>query len=124
MTVNASKHYLNRYGVLTGKNIVISTNNDSAYGTAEALVKAGAKVIVLDKRENLNSDLSNNNFEVRNSVVPYNINGAREIKSLDIADTVNSTYKKIDTITCDQVLMSGGWSPAVHLLSHLSLIHI
>ena len=118
MTVNASKHYLNRYGVLTGKNIVISTNNDSAYGTAEALVKAGAKVIVLDKRENLNSDLSNNNFEVRNGVVPYNINGAREIKSLDIADTVNSTYKKIDTITCDQVLMSGGWSPAVHLLSH------
>ena len=59
MTVNASKHYLNRYGVLTGKNIVISTNNDSAYGTAEALVKAGAKVIVLDNRENLNSNLTN-----------------------------------------------------------------
>ncbi len=118
MTVNASKHYLNRYGVLTGKNIVISTNNDSVYGTAEALVKAGAKVIVLDKREKSNSDLSKNNFEVRNCVVPFNINGTKEIKSLDIADSVNSTFKKIDTITCDQVLMSGGWSPAVHLLSH------
>ena len=28
MTVNASKHYLNRYGVLTGEDIVIATNND------------------------------------------------------------------------------------------------
>ena len=31
MTVNAAKHYLNRYGVLTGKDIVIATNNDSVY---------------------------------------------------------------------------------------------
>ena len=118
MTVNASKHYLNRYGVLTGKEIVIATNNDSVYLTAEILANAGAKVTVLDKREKIDLKFNRNNFEVRNGVVPYKINGSREIKSLDIADSVNSKYKKIDTIQCDQVLMSGGWSPAVHLLSH------
>ena len=46
MTVNAAKHYLNRYGVLTGKDIVIATNNDSVYNTADLLSQAGAKVII------------------------------------------------------------------------------
>ena len=44
MTVNASKHYLNRYGVLTGEDIVIATNNDSVYETASELSEAGANV--------------------------------------------------------------------------------
>ena len=118
MTVNASKHYLNRYGVLTGKKIVITTNNDSVYSTAEILAKAGANVTVLDNRKETNIDLNKNNFEVINGFVPYNINGSKKINSLDIVDSTNSKYNKIDTITCDQVLMSGGWSPAVHLLSH------
>ena len=43
MTTNAAKHYLNRYGVLSGQEIVISTNNDSVYSTANELMKAGAK---------------------------------------------------------------------------------
>ena len=42
MTVNASKHYLNRYVVLTGEDIVIATNNDSVYETASDLSEAGA----------------------------------------------------------------------------------
>ena len=57
MTVNASKHYLNRYGVLTGKNIVIATNNDSVYETAKELHEAGSRVTVLDSRENISHDL-------------------------------------------------------------------
>ena len=48
MTVNASKHYLNRYGILTGQNIVITTNNDSVYPTADLLSSAGANITILD----------------------------------------------------------------------------
>ena len=118
MTVNASKHYLNRYGILTGKNIAIATNNDSTYLTAEILSKAGANVTVIDNRDKINTELINNNFEVKCGLLPYNINGKRNIKSIDIANSNSSPFKKIDTIPCDQVLMSGGWSPAVHLLSH------
>ena len=118
MTVNASKHYLNRYGILTGKNIVIATNNDSTYLTAEILSKAGANVTVIDNRDKINTELKNNNFEVKYGVLPYNINGKRNINSIDIANSNSSPFKRIDTIPCDQVLMSGGWSPAVHLLSH------
>ena len=115
MTVNASKHYLNRYGVLTGEDIVIATNNDSVYETANELSEAGANVTVLDSRTNIEID-SNKNFEIRKGFVPYNINGTKKIDSLDISKSEN--INKIDTINCDQVLLSGGWSPAVHLLSH------
>ena len=119
MTVNASRHYLNRYGVLTGKNIVITTNNDSVYSAAELLSNAGANLTVLDARADIDLDIKQNkNIQIKFGTVPYNINGSREIESLDIADATHSTYKKIDTTPCDQVLMSGGWSPAVHLLSH------
>ncbi len=119
MTVNASRHYLNRYGVLTGKNIVITTNNDSVYSAAELLSNAGANLTVLDARADIDLDIKQNkNIQIKFGTVPYNINGSREIESLDIADATHSTCKKIDTIQCDQVLMSGGWSPAVHLLSH------
>ena len=115
MTVNASKHYLNRYGVLTGEDIVIATNNDSVYETANELSEAGANVTVLDSRTNIEID-SNKNFEIRKGFVPYNINGTKKIDSLDISKSEN--INKVDTINCDQVLLSGGWSPAVHLLSH------
>ena len=115
MTANASKHYLNRYGVLTGEDIVIATNNDSVYETANELSEAGANVTVLDSRTNIEID-SNKNFEIRKGFVPYNINGTKKIDSLDISKSEN--INKIDTINCDQVLLSGGWSPAVHLLSH------
>ena len=74
MTVNASKHYLNRYGVLTGEDIVIATNNDSVYETASELSEAGANVTVLDSRTNIEVN-SNKNFEIRKGFVPYNING-------------------------------------------------
>ena len=118
MTVNASKHYLNRYGVLTGKQIVIATNNDSVYTTAEILSNSGAKVTVLDSRPKINLESINPSFEIKFATVPFNVNGSRQIESIDIADAKDLPYKKIDTISCDQVLMSGGWSPAVHLLSH------
>ena len=115
MTVNASKHYLNRYGLLTGKKIVITTNNDSVYETAELLSEAGANVTVLDSRTNFEIE-NNKTFEIRRGYVPYNINGSKKIDSLDISKSEN--INKSETINCDQVLLSGGWSPAVHLLSH------
>ena len=118
MTVNAAKHYLNRYGVITGKDIVIATNNDSVYNTADLLSQAGAKVIILDSRKEIKLDNFNNNIQVKFETVPYSINGSRKIKSIDIASANHQPYSKIDSISCDQVLISGGWSPAVHLLSH------
>ncbi|MCF8169996.1 MAG: (2Fe-2S)-binding protein, partial [Methylotenera sp.] len=50
MLSSAMADYLQLYGVLVGKNIVLLTNNDSAYADAMALKAAGAQVTVADTR--------------------------------------------------------------------------
>jgi len=50
MTAAAVRTYLNRFAVLPGENIIIATNNDSAYEGAVELSSAGAKVTLLDAR--------------------------------------------------------------------------
>ena len=122
MTAKSASNYLNRYGVLSGQNIVICTNNDSVYETAKELSKAGSKVEVIDARENINEELQSlakeNNINLSFGNFPYNIKGDREVKSLEVAEKNNNRYKVICEKKCDLVLLSGGWSPVVHLLSH------
>ena len=122
MTANAAKHYLNRYGVLSGQEIVISTNNDSVYATANELTKAGSKVHIIDARNTISQDIiesaKKSGIEVSLGTTPFNINGRKKIDSLDVAEHDGQKYNKVNQIKCDLVLVSGGWSPVVHLLSH------
>ena len=122
MTANAGKHYLNRYGVLSGQEIVISTNNDSVYTTANELTKAGSKVHIIDSRKTISQNIiestKRSGIEVSLGTVPFNINGRKKIDSLDVAEHDGHKYNKVNQIKCDLVLVSGGWSPVVNLLSH------
>ena len=122
MTANAAKHYLNRYGVQSGQEIVISTNNDSVYSTAKELMKAGSKVHIIDARNTISQDIiesaKSSGIEVSLGTAPFNINGRKKVDSLDVAEHDGQKYNKVNQIKCDLVLISGGWSPTVHLLSH------
>ena len=122
MTAKSASDYLNRYGLLLGQNILICTNNDSVYETATELSKAGSKVEIIDARESVNDELKfiakENDIKINFGKFPYNINGDREVKSLEIAEKNNNYYNVISEKNCDLVLLSGGWSPVVHLLSH------
>ncbi|HCK76296.1 MAG TPA: sarcosine oxidase subunit alpha, partial [Gammaproteobacteria bacterium] len=44
MTANAGRAYLNRFAVQPGENIVVATNNDSAYAPAFDLASSGAEI--------------------------------------------------------------------------------
>ena len=57
MTAAAARTYLNRYGVLPGENIIVATNNDSAYQSAIELAQAGAGVKLLDARPTVSATL-------------------------------------------------------------------
>jgi len=50
MLANAVRTYVNRYAVLPATQIVVFTNNDSAYATAVDAQKAGAEVTIIDLR--------------------------------------------------------------------------
>ena len=122
MNVNAAKHYLNRYGVISGKDITLSTNNDSVYGTALKLSKAGSKVTVIDSRTSIENEtveeLNKNNIELILGKVPYNINGRTIVNNIELQNSKIEYSNHNHLIKSDSVLLSGGWSPVVHLLSH------
>ena len=115
MLAGAVRQYANRYGVSAGRQIVLATNNDSAYLGALDLVAAGAPVrLVVDCRAEAPSDLSKwlraQGVEVRAA--------AGVAKALGRGRLERIVLDSGETIPCDALGVSGGWQPAVHLWSH------
>ena len=124
MMASAGMKYLCRYGVLPGKSAVLFTNNDHAYLSAFEFVDKGAKVTIIDSRNEASDRVKNRCKELKikiyfsHSVI--STFGQKKINALEIQKTEDEgnklvgAVKKIDT---DLVLMSGGWNPAVQLFS-------
>ena len=115
MLSGAIRQYANRYGVAAGKQIVLATNNDSAYLAALDLVAAGAPVaLVLDSRTEAPADLAKwlraQHVEVRSDASVVKAIGRKRLERVQL-----SAGEDVD---CDALGVSGGWQPAVHLWSH------
>ena len=125
MLASAVSDYINRFAVLPGKDVVLFTNNDSAYATAIDLKHAGAEsIMIVDCRPDNKSDLVKKmksiGIECRFNAVVTDVIGKNTVKGVEIADydyqsNVHS-QSKINR-SCDLLVCSGGWSPAVHLHS-------
>ena len=102
MSADAALVYLKRFGVLVGKRVVVATNNDSAYAVAEALAEAGAEVEIVDTRA---SGLAST-LRVTHGAVIEGVIGSRGVEAVRIGGRTHD---------CDALLLSGGWSPTVHL---------
>ena len=119
----AAKEYMKVYGVLIGKKPVIFTNNDSAYETAIEFKKNGVNPIILDTRENQNSELideaRNLDIDIKFSYAVINANGYKKVKSATIGklNKNKDSFENIETINCDCICVSGFWTPTVHLAS-------
>ncbi len=122
MAVSAAGAYLHRFGVLPGQEIVVATNNDSAYDTALDLAKAGAAVSLLDARPVIPPALADRagaaGIVLRAGAAPLQAHGARRVHGLEIATRDGPAWTQGGYQNCDVLLVSGGWSPVVHLQSH------
>tara|TARA_B100001123_G_scaffold44190_1_gene45294 strand:- start:1908 stop:4892 length:2985 start_codon:yes stop_codon:yes gene_type:complete len=122
MTAAAGRTYLNRFAVLAGERIVIGTNNDSVYPTAGEFADAGAAVTLLDARstvtESLTSAVQAKGVDFRSGTAPLRAHGAHGVTALETATIDGSSWRIASRESCDLVLVSGGWSPVVNLLSH------
>ena len=120
MTAAAARTYLNRYGVLPGENIIVATNNDSAYQSAIELALAGARVKLLDARPTVSDTLKaiTDGIVLHTGTAPLQALGAKSVQGLDIAVADGSGWAAQGSESCDLILVSGGWSPVVNLLSH------
>ena len=119
----AAKEYIKVYGVLIGKKPLIFTNNDSAYETAIEFKKNGVEPLVLDTREDCNSELINEakdlKIDIRFSHAVLAANGYKKVKSATIGKLNNDKTDFVSTeiIDCDCICVSGFWTPTVNLAS-------
>ncbi len=122
MTANAARIYLNRYAILAGDKVVVATNNDSAYACARSLAAAGAKVTLLDARTSLPERLrrvaDQSGVTLHPGTAPLRAQGGFGVNALATAVADGSRWRPGAVEDCDLVLVSGGWSPVVNLLSH------
>ncbi|MBN9217871.1 MAG: sarcosine oxidase subunit alpha family protein [Mesorhizobium sp.] len=109
LSADAGLSYLKRHAVLAGRRIVVATNNDSAYEVAQAVVEAGADVTLVD---------------IRRDGAPALPAKVRTIKGRALASA--SGRLRVEGVTLDDgtkleadcVLVSGGWTPTIHLFCH------
>lgn len=123
MLAGSAQTYLNRYGVKVGNRPVVVTSHDSAWYAAFDLHSAGARVqAIVDTREKVREELLNEaralGIPVRLSHTATAISGRLRVKSIRVNPLNGSTVGAGQEIVCDAVLMSGGWTPSLHLFSH------
>ncbi|PCI52801.1 MAG: sarcosine oxidase subunit alpha [Alphaproteobacteria bacterium] len=125
MLASAIRHYVNRYGVTPGRRVLIATNNDNAYRTALDLHETGVHVVgIVDARPDPEGDLvkavRDLSITIYDGHVVTGTKGRRGVRSATIASIdleKNILAEHSQTIICDVVATSGGWSPVVHLHS-------
>jgi sarcosine oxidase subunit alpha len=125
MLANAVRSYINRYAVKPGEKAVVATTNDSAYDTVEDLLAAGVELVaVLDARDVISgraAEIAARGVRVMPCSTAQGTEGepdtglltAVHVGTLDDCDQATSW----ETLECDLLAVSGGWSPVVHLHS-------
>ena len=119
MLASAGREFLHKYGVTPGQNIGIYTACDSAYYAAFDLKQAGISIVaIVDCRPNVDSELLSRandlGIKVLNGHAVSNTSGRLRVKSMQVRPINGGKSEKYEI---DCLLMSGGWTPSVHLFS-------
>jgi sarcosine oxidase subunit alpha len=123
MLAGAIQTYANRFGVLPGQRIVLSTNNNSAYQVAEQLTRAGADVTLVDTRASppkpLTGAMTKAGVTLIAGAAVVAAKGRRNVKGalVVLVDGTGKATGAAQQLDCDVIGTSGGWSPVVHLWS-------
>ncbi|THF56453.1 sarcosine oxidase subunit alpha family protein [Ollibium composti] len=107
LSADAALQYLKRHAVLAGERIVVATNNDSAYEAASVMAEASAEVTLVDVRPAASADAGKARVLSGRAVVAAH--GRNAVEGVTLNDGTR--------LTADCVLVSGGWTPSVHLYS-------
>jgi sarcosine oxidase subunit alpha len=120
MLASAVRQYLNRFAVRVGENVIVSTNNDSAYQTVFDLHRRGIKVnAVVDVRQDISESLRKRLAEVGTYLLPAaRIKGTRGDQGITSVQIEDLQGNDLGSRACDLLAVSGGWAPRVHLLAH------
>lgn len=113
MLAGAARVFLNRYGVKPGGRVVVVTACDSAYACALDLHRAGVMVAVI---ADVRADAAGPAVEAARAAgltVRTGVSITGSTGRLRVTGALFGT----EWVACDAILMSGGWTPSLHLHS-------
>jgi sarcosine oxidase subunit alpha len=116
MLADAALAYLRRYAVKLGNNVVVATNNDSAYEVAHAFKSVGSDVTLMDTRASTEVDaglaqqLNAVGITLLSDARLAAATGKRAVEAVTLSDS--------RILPVDFVATSGGWSSSLHLYCH------
>ena len=124
MLAAAARTYLNRYGVIPGTRAVVIAACDEAYRAAIELHQAGVAIAMIgDVRSGADGHwpeaARRAGLPVLTHATVLETRGRLRIKAVRLArlDAERRLIGAIQTHACDLLLMSGGFTPSVHLHS-------
>jgi sarcosine oxidase subunit alpha len=120
MLAGAVRSYLNRYAVRAGGRVVVATTNDSVYDLVEDLLERGVHVpAVVDARAEVSARAAVCGTRVVTGSMVVATHGENRVSAVEISglDEDGLLSGEVETVACDTLAVSGGWSPAVHLHS-------
>ncbi len=125
MTLSAGQTYLNRYGVLVGRRIVIVGGHDGIYDAAADFSSAGARVAVADLRSAPATRRPPAGVTVYRGYGIKSVLGRRRVRAVSLqplitaasGETICGVGRPL-TIAADAVLTSAALAPTVHLFCH------
>jgi heterotetrameric sarcosine oxidase alpha subunit len=125
MLAGAAERYASEFGVLPGRKVAVFANNESAYRAAVMLKKAGAEIAaIVDVRRQVSeaahaAALSTGGEFLAGHAVVATEGGTRlsgiKVQLFDAATGALSGDPR--SIDADCLVVSGGWSPVIHLAS-------
>jgi sarcosine oxidase subunit alpha len=121
MLAGAAQTWLNRYGVRPGTRAVVVTAADEAYDVALALQRAGVFVATIaDARAAVGACAQRAlaaGIPVVTAATVLGTSGRRRVNSVRLGRVLQGELTDAQTQPCDLILMSGGFTPSVHLFS-------
>ena len=120
MLAGAVRSYVNRFGVVPGRQCVVVTTGDDGWRTADDLLRVGANVTaIVDARQEVSPALremaDKAGLRVMLGARPQEAHGRTLVSGLEVLHESGKT----EHLSCDLVAMSNGWNPAIHLTTHL-----
>jgi len=121
MLASAARTFLNRYGVRAGTRAVLVTAADEAYAIALELQEAGIFVATIADVRDGESPAAEGaraaGIPVLTGATVLGTSGRRRVSSIRLAQLDGHVPTTTQLQPCDIVLMSGGYTPSVHLFS-------
>ena len=124
MLAGAARTYVNRYGAVPGTRAVIITGCDEAYRAALDLNHAGIYIaLIADIRDHVDGPLveaaRHAGLPVQTGTTLVGTSGRLRVETVRLArvDAHGQVLDGEQTMPCDLVLISGGFTPTVHLFS-------